>query len=133
MFFYSPTHPQIYLSLISYYFFSAPETVDEPYAWESREFLRKKVIGKEVLFTVETKTPTGREYGAIYIGKGECATFSVFLLSPPPSSLHLPFSHILGLPWYSGCAWLEIRKVAKCMGLSPSLATIRVWNWILLG
>ncbi|XP_042886727.1 staphylococcal nuclease domain-containing protein 1-like isoform X1 [Penaeus japonicus] len=48
---------------------NAPETVDEPYAWESREFLRKKVIGKEVLFTVETKTPTGREYGAIYIGK----------------------------------------------------------------
>ncbi|KAK4295717.1 hypothetical protein Pmani_031744 [Petrolisthes manimaculis] len=48
---------------------NAPETVDEPYAWESREFLRKKVIGKEVLFTVETKTPTGREYGAIYLGK----------------------------------------------------------------
>ncbi|ROT73426.1 nuclease domain-containing protein 1 [Penaeus vannamei] len=48
---------------------NAPETVDEPYAWESREFLRKKVIGKEVLFTVETKTSTGREYGAIYVGK----------------------------------------------------------------
>ncbi|XP_042223849.1 staphylococcal nuclease domain-containing protein 1-like [Homarus americanus] len=48
---------------------NAPETVDEPYGWESREHLRKKVIGKEVLFTVETKTPTGREYGAIYLGK----------------------------------------------------------------
>ncbi|KAK8384015.1 hypothetical protein O3P69_016033 [Scylla paramamosain] len=48
---------------------NAPETVDEPYGWESREFLRKKVIGKEVLFTVETKTSTGREYGAIYLGK----------------------------------------------------------------
>ncbi|XP_064077337.1 staphylococcal nuclease domain-containing protein 1-like [Macrobrachium nipponense] len=48
---------------------SASETPDEPYGWESREFLRKKVIGKEVLFTVETKTPTGREYGTIYLGK----------------------------------------------------------------
>lgn len=48
---------------------NAPETVDEPYAWESREFLRKKVIGKEVLFKIEAKTPTGREYGAIYLGK----------------------------------------------------------------
>ncbi|KAK7067440.1 nuclease domain-containing protein, partial [Halocaridina rubra] len=48
---------------------AAPETEDEPYAWESREFLRKKVIGKEVLFTVEAKTATGREYGIIYLGK----------------------------------------------------------------
>ncbi|XP_076036932.1 staphylococcal nuclease domain-containing protein 1 [Oratosquilla oratoria] len=47
---------------------NAPESQDEPYAWESREFLRKKVIGKEVLFVIETKTPTGREYGAVYIG-----------------------------------------------------------------
>merc|ERR1711962_77649 len=47
---------------------NAEETVDEPYAWESREFLRKKVIGKDVLFTVETKTPTGREYGCLYLG-----------------------------------------------------------------
>lgn len=48
---------------------NAPETTDDPYGWESREFLRKKVIGKEVLFTVETKTSTGREYGSIYLGK----------------------------------------------------------------
>ena len=44
----------------------------QPYAWESREYLRKKVIGKEVFFTVEYKAPgTGREYGCIYLGKGE--------------------------------------------------------------
>ena len=47
------------------------ETKDEPYAWEAREFMRKRLIGKEVCFTVEYKTPgTGREYGAIYLGKG---------------------------------------------------------------
>ncbi|MCL4136789.1 UNVERIFIED_CONTAM: hypothetical protein GTU68_060303, partial [Idotea baltica] len=48
---------------------SQPETQDEPYAWESREFLRKKLIGREVLFTVETKTQTGREYGTVFLGK----------------------------------------------------------------
>jgi len=43
----------------------------QPYAWEAREFLRKKLIGKEVSFTVEYKAPgTGKEYGFLYIGKG---------------------------------------------------------------
>lgn len=43
----------------------------QPYAWEAREFLRKKLIGREVVFTVEYKVPgTGREYGCVYLGKG---------------------------------------------------------------
>lgn len=45
------------------------ETKDEPYAWEAREYLRKKLVGEEVLFTLE-KTNTTREYGTIYLGKG---------------------------------------------------------------
>ncbi|RUS90599.1 hypothetical protein EGW08_001596 [Elysia chlorotica] len=49
---------------------NSTETKDEPWAWEAREFLRKKIIGKEVAFTVEYKVPgTGREYGVIYLGK----------------------------------------------------------------
>ncbi|BFZ25084.1 hypothetical protein BsWGS_28123 [Bradybaena similaris] len=49
---------------------SSVETKDEPWAWEAREFLRKKLVGKEVVFTVEYKVPgTGREYGIIYLGK----------------------------------------------------------------
>ncbi|XP_069102098.1 staphylococcal nuclease domain-containing protein 1-like [Argopecten irradians] len=48
----------------------ATETKDEPFAWEAREFLRKKLINKEVVFTVEYKVPgTGREYGCVYLGK----------------------------------------------------------------
>ncbi|KAF0295232.1 Nuclease domain-containing protein 1 [Amphibalanus amphitrite] len=43
-------------------------TADEPCAWASREFLRKKLVGKEVLFTIETSTNTGREYGHVYLG-----------------------------------------------------------------
>ncbi|XP_013400394.1 staphylococcal nuclease domain-containing protein 1 [Lingula anatina] len=50
------------------------ETKDEAFAWEAREFLRKKLIGKEVAFTVEYKVPgSGREYGCVYLGKDTSA------------------------------------------------------------
>ncbi|KAK7868266.1 hypothetical protein R5R35_000663 [Gryllus longicercus] len=42
---------------------------DEPYAWEAREFLRKKLVGEEVLFTLENSPNTTREYGSVYLGK----------------------------------------------------------------
>ncbi|XP_053572302.1 staphylococcal nuclease domain-containing protein 1 [Bombina bombina] len=45
------------------------DTPDEPWAFPAREFLRRKLIGKEVCFTVEYKTPQGREYGMVYLGK----------------------------------------------------------------
>ncbi|XP_051911501.1 staphylococcal nuclease domain-containing protein 1 isoform X2 [Hippocampus zosterae] len=45
------------------------DTPDEAWAFQAREFLRKKLIGKEVCFTVEIKTPLGREYGMVYLGK----------------------------------------------------------------
>lgn len=44
--------------------------MSQPWAFQAREFLRKKLIGKEVCFTVETKTTSGREYGVVYLGKG---------------------------------------------------------------
>lgn len=48
-------------------------TKDEPYAWEAREFMRKKLIGKEVCFSVEHKvaTSTTREYYIMYLGKDQ--------------------------------------------------------------
>ncbi|XP_060519354.1 staphylococcal nuclease domain-containing protein 1 [Cylas formicarius] len=45
------------------------ETKDEPWAWEAREFLRKKLIGEEILFILEKSSNTNREYGTIYLGK----------------------------------------------------------------
>uniref|UniRef100_A0A1B6ECM6 Staphylococcal nuclease domain-containing protein 1 n=1 Tax=Clastoptera arizonana TaxID=38151 RepID=A0A1B6ECM6_9HEMI len=45
------------------------ESKDEPFAWEAREFLRKKLIGQEVLFTLEKAQNTTREYGVVYLGK----------------------------------------------------------------
>ncbi|KAJ1524901.1 hypothetical protein ONE63_009761 [Megalurothrips usitatus] len=47
---------------------NAADTRDEPFAWESREFLRKKVIGEPILFISEVSS-NNREYGVIYLGK----------------------------------------------------------------
>nr|CAB3484404.1 unnamed protein product [Digitaria exilis] len=41
---------------------------DEPFAWDSREFLRKLCIGKDVRFKVDYIIPgTGREFGTVYL------------------------------------------------------------------
>ncbi|CAH1366960.1 unnamed protein product [Tenebrio molitor] len=42
---------------------------DEAWAWEAREFLRKKLIGEEVFFTAEKPPNANREYGTVYLGK----------------------------------------------------------------
>lgn len=56
------------------------ETKDEPYAWEAREFLRKKLVGNEVYFTSEkpvaTTTWTG-EYGVVYLGKDQATAENI--------------------------------------------------------
>ncbi|KAE8697320.1 calcium-binding mitochondrial carrier protein SCaMC-2-B-like isoform X1 [Hibiscus syriacus] len=42
--------------------------VDEPFAWDSRDYLRKLCIGKEVTFRVEYTVPSiGREFGSVYL------------------------------------------------------------------
>ncbi|KAL3102323.1 hypothetical protein niasHS_003732 [Heterodera schachtii] len=43
-------------------------TPDEPYAWEAREFLRKKIVGQAVLFMREFQATSGREHGKILLG-----------------------------------------------------------------
>nr|QBI71276.1 ebna2 binding protein P100 [Franklinothrips vespiformis] len=47
---------------------NASDTKDEPYAWEAREFLRKKLVGEQVLFVSE-QASNNRDYGVIYLGK----------------------------------------------------------------
>lgn len=42
---------------------------DEPFAWESREFLRKLCVGKEVTFRVDyTVSSIGREFATVFVG-----------------------------------------------------------------
>lgn len=46
------------------------ETKDEPWAWEAREFLRKKLINQEVVFNEEKTTSGTKIYGSVWLGKG---------------------------------------------------------------
>ncbi|CAI0547988.1 unnamed protein product [Linum tenue] len=52
--------------------------VDEPFAWDSREFLRKLCIGKEVTFKVDYAVPSiGREFGTVFLGDKNVAALVV--------------------------------------------------------
>ncbi|KAL5564736.1 hypothetical protein UlMin_027900 [Ulmus minor] len=52
--------------------------VDEPFAWDSREFLRKLCIGKEVTFRVDYAVPSiGREFGSVFLGDKNVAMLVV--------------------------------------------------------
>ncbi|GMQ09876.1 hypothetical protein CsSME_00053102 [Camellia sinensis var. sinensis] len=43
--------------------------VDKPFAWESREYLRKLCIGKDVTFKVDYIVPSiGQEFGFVFLG-----------------------------------------------------------------
>lgn len=47
------------------------EVKDEPYAWESLQFLRNKLVGNSVSFVIDYCGPNGgREYGSIFLEKG---------------------------------------------------------------
>lgn len=53
-------------------------TTDEPFAWQSREFLRRKAIGQPVVFRVDYTLETGREFGSVYLDTNkENLAFSV--------------------------------------------------------
>lgn len=41
---------------------------DEPFAFDAREFLRKKLIGETVTFIRDYSTLSGRDYGRVYLG-----------------------------------------------------------------
>uniref|UniRef100_A0A7N0RJ48 Ribonuclease n=1 Tax=Kalanchoe fedtschenkoi TaxID=63787 RepID=A0A7N0RJ48_KALFE len=52
--------------------------LDEPFAWQSREFLRRLCIGKEVTFRVEYSVPSiGREFGSVFLGDKNLARLLV--------------------------------------------------------
>jgi len=54
-------------------------TMDEPFAFSSKEFLRRMVIGKACVFRVEYKidAANGREFGSVFVGEENVALCSV--------------------------------------------------------
>uniref|UniRef100_A0A1D1XRH2 Ribonuclease n=1 Tax=Anthurium amnicola TaxID=1678845 RepID=A0A1D1XRH2_9ARAE len=53
-------------------------TDDEYFSWDSREYLRKLCIGKEVTFRVDYTVPSiGREFGSVFLGEKNVALMIV--------------------------------------------------------
>jgi len=51
---------------------SSPDSTiesDQPFAFEAREFLRKKLVGQEVVFVKEATTNSNIDRGTLYLGK----------------------------------------------------------------
>ncbi|KAJ4456226.1 putative ribonuclease TUDOR 1 [Paratrimastix pyriformis] len=47
------------------------ETTEEPYAWESRDFLRRICVGKQVRFQITRPgMQPGRDYGSVFLVEG---------------------------------------------------------------
>jgi staphylococcal nuclease domain-containing protein 1 len=65
---------------------------DEPFAWDSREFLRKKCIGKDVTFKVDYTVPAiNREFGMVMLGS-ENVAFDVVSQGWAKVSIYSPAS-----------------------------------------
>lgn len=91
------------------------ETKDEPWAWEAREFLRTKLIGKEVMFTCEKIANSMREYGNIFVtdenGSVENITESIVSAGLVSVRRDVPKSS----PEYTRL--VELEEAAKAAGL----------------
>lgn len=108
----------------------------QPWAFPAREFLRKKLIGKEVCFTIENKTPQGREYGMIYLGKGEYQGGKVLIFLQVWSSSKDWFSSGGGRSGSVGCRshWKCTELVAcRCPGTPAPTLLLCPLSWLGLG
>eukprot|EP00921_Rhytidocystis_pertsovi_P011207 GHVQ01018087.1.p1 GENE.GHVQ01018087.1~~GHVQ01018087.1.p1 ORF type:complete len:928 (+),score=129.47 GHVQ01018087.1:195-2978(+) len=106
------------------------ETEDEPYGWNSREFMRERLIGKEVEFKVEYSLGE-RECGWIKVKGGESASLDLLRkgLARVKSNRNPPCAHDID----ELIAAENVAKEAK-LGLwndepGSGLATIREITW----
>ena len=47
------------------------ETAEEPFAWEARELLREKLVGQNIIFSVDYTVPSGREFVRMHLPNGK--------------------------------------------------------------
>uniref|UniRef100_A0A8R1HJY3 Staphylococcal nuclease domain-containing protein 1 n=1 Tax=Caenorhabditis japonica TaxID=281687 RepID=A0A8R1HJY3_CAEJA len=111
---------------------SSAATPDEPYAWESREFLRKKIVGQFVTFVRDFTATSGRDHGHVYLGgtspadAGNVAETSVAagFLEVRQGKVTEEYTSKL----------LELQEQAKSAGKgkwSTSAGTIREVRWVI--
>ncbi|CAG8525062.1 10315_t:CDS:10 [Gigaspora margarita] len=63
-----PREKQLSLAYIQAPRMGSQKKDDEPFAFESREFLRCQIVGKEVAFRIDYTVLNNREYGTVFLG-----------------------------------------------------------------
>ncbi|CAI5440772.1 unnamed protein product [Caenorhabditis angaria] len=107
-------------------------TPDEPYAWESREFLRKKLVGQVVTFVKDFTASSGRDHGRVYIG-GTNPTDAENVAESAVSAGLLEVRQGKIADEYTQ-KLLDLQEQAKSSGLgkwSSSPATVREVRWVI--
>lgn len=60
---------------------NSEDSKDEPFAWQAREFLRKKLIGEEVFFSCERPPNSTRDYGELYLSTTPLVSVTELMVS----------------------------------------------------
>jgi staphylococcal nuclease domain-containing protein 1 len=103
---------------------------DELWAWESREFLRRLLVGEEVFFQAERKPNANRDYGVVFLGKDPNNLTNVTELSVSEGLLQVRREGVRSTPELQRLIELEDQAKAQGKGrYSAQTATQRSIVW----
>jgi len=95
-----------------------PATKDTPFAWESKEYLRKLCIGKKVHFYVDYVAPTGKKYITCYLESDLENSLNKQMISSGSASLFRSASGKENKkPEYLNLIQLESEAISKELGI----------------
>ncbi|CAD7971719.1 unnamed protein product [Amoebophrya sp. A25] len=100
------------------------DTKDEPFAWESKEYLRKMLLAKKVQFRKLYTSQSGAlDYYEVRIA-GEKTHVGLKLLSAGMVKV-APGNQVKGLPFYSDLEQAETEARSQALGVHASTGTVR--------
>ncbi|KAL3924316.1 MAG: hypothetical protein SGPRY_003952 [Prymnesium sp.] len=105
-------------------------TPDQPFAWGSREFLRKQAIGKKVSFVVEGQHAANREFGSVYLEDG--TSLATVMVTYGWAKLKTPGANEPRSANYEELAALSAQAEAGKLGLfnsGESASSVRQVQW----
>lgn len=111
---------------------NSEDSKDEPWAWESREFLRKKLIGEDIYFSCERPPNSNRDYGALYLGSDPATAINVTELMISEGLLSVRREGVRNSPELTKL--IELEDAAKSSGKgkwsnSPAHEHVRNIKW----
>lgn len=95
---------------------STEDSKDEPWAWEAREFVRKKLIGETVYFNSERPSSGTRDYGTIFIGNDIATAVNITELIVSEGFVSVRSEGVRGTPSPEHQRLLDLESAAKSAG-----------------